>query len=131
MKLKLSSTVSLSLDLSGQASISLWTQTGRIHCENTGAVTVVTRATVGEEETLVVEQTQSVGGVLEADTLIDLSGQEPLVCLILNQQPIKVRRTERRVERGRHTQTGEDQTLDGLTWNLNVENNRICNRMTP
>ena len=108
MKLKISSKAVLSLDLSGQASISLWSQTGRIHCENAAAVSVVTRATVGEAEaeTLLVEQTQSVEGMLMADILIDMSGQEPIACLILKQEPTKLRRRERTIEQRNHVNVG-------------------------
>ena len=133
LKLKISTTAVLSLDLSGQASVSLWTQTGRIHCENAAAVSVLIRASVGdgETETLLAEQTISLEGMLVADTLIDMSGEQPLACLILNQQPTRIRRKERRVQRDQQSQAEQQQTVAGLTWNLNVENNRICSRMGP
>ena len=92
---------------------------------------MVTRARVWLEEEekeentlLAVEQTNSLEGMLVADTVIDMSGQEPLACIILKQQPAKIRRKESET-------VVHQQTVEGLTWNLNAENNRICSRMTP
>ena len=98
---------------------------------------MVTRARVWlgekEEETLLaVEQTNSLEGMLVADTVIDMSGKEPLACIILKQQPTRMRRKERRVQGDEHSQTVVDEhTVDGRTWNLNMENNLICSRMAP
>ena len=62
------------MDLSGQASASLWTQTGAVHCENLGVVTVKITATVNDR--IVLEQVESVAGSLDVDTNIEMSTNE-------------------------------------------------------
>ena len=118
----------LSLDLGAKAAISLWTQSGAVECENRGAVSLVARVRVGDS-LLVSERIVTVEASLMSNIEVSMSGGEPLVCVVLNQSPVKVK-TVHRVRKGHSTSENTTSTIyDGLTWNLGHKNNIICNQL--
>ena len=118
----------LALDLGAKAAISLWTQSGEVECENRGAVSLMARVTVGDN-LIVSERMVTVEAALMSNIKIKMSGGEPLVCVVLNQNPVRVKTLHR-------YGTGEDlnenvrhKIFDGLTWNLGLKNNVLCNKL--
>lgn len=118
----------LSLDLGAKAAISLWTQSGEVECENRGAVSLMARVIVGDS-LLVSERMVTVEAALMSNIQISMSGGEPLVCVLLNQNPVRVR-TLHKYGKGEDLPGNiSNKMIDGLTWNLGHKNNMICNKL--
>ena len=118
----------LSLDLGAKAAISLWTQSGEVECENRGAVSLMAEVRVGEG-LIMSERMVTVEAALMSNIKISMSGGQPLVCVVLNQNPVRVKTLHKYGKSGNITENITNTIFDGLTWNLGLTNNMICNKL--
>lgn len=118
----------LALDLGAKAVISLWTQSGEVECENRGAVSLMARVRVGDS-LLVSERMVTVETTLMSNIQISMSGGEPLVCVVLNQKPVRVKTLHKYGKGDDLTENVSNKIFDGITWNLGHKNNMICNKL--
>ena len=118
-----------SLQLSGQAEVSLWTQagTGRLELE----AALVARLEAGVGRGLLLLSSQVTGsGLARVETTAQLGGGESLACVRVEVGRGEVagsRTEERRGEEAR--QVRQEASLQGLTWNLGPRNNLMCKKI--
>eukprot|EP00092_Neocalanus_flemingeri_P036638 GFUD01039891.1.p1 GENE.GFUD01039891.1~~GFUD01039891.1.p1 ORF type:complete len:830 (-),score=230.17 GFUD01039891.1:47-2536(-) len=128
LELKIQATASISFDFSGKAEISIWTKNGKTHVENAGVIVVNLEAKVGDKF-LVFENSFAAEGMLEVDTDINMSGDEVLACVMMKQKDTKLELTELQTLLDKEKETAHTTQLPGVTWNLNMKNNQMCNNM--
>jgi len=128
LELSVQATAVISFDFSGKAEISIWSRTGKTHVENAGVMVVNIKANVGEKF-LLFESSFAAEGVLEVDTDVDMGGEEVMACVRMKQKDTKIEMTELQSLLGKEKVTGVDSLLPGLTWNLNMKNNEMCNKL--
>ena len=118
----------LALDLGAKAAISLWTQSGEVECENRGAVSLMARVRVGDG-LIMSERMVTVEAALMSNIKISMSGGQPLVCVVLNQNPVRLKTLHKYGKSGDFTENITNRIFFGLTWNLGHTNNIICNKL--
>ena len=128
LELTVQATAVISFDFAGKADISIWSRTGRTHVENAGVIVVNLKANVGKNF-LLFESSFAAEGVLEVDTDVDMGGEEVMACVRMKQKDTKMEMTELQSLLGKEKVSTTESLLPGLTWNLNMKNNEMCNRL--
>ena len=128
LELTIQATAAISFDFSGKAEISIWSRNGKTHVENAGVIVVNLQASVGNEF-LLFKNSFAAEGLLEVDTDVDMGGDEVMACVRMKQRDTKVELTELQSLLGKEKVSDTQTLLPGLTWNLNMKNNQMCNRM--
>ena len=127
LDLNIHATAAMSFDFAGKGEISIWSRNGKTHVENTGVLVVNLEAKVGDKF-LVFENSFAAEGMLEVDTDIDMSsGEEVLACVRMKQKDTKLELTEVQTLMGQKKDAVHATLLPGITWNLNLKNNQMCN----
>jgi len=128
LELSVQATAVISFDFAGKADISIWSRTGKTHVENAGVIVVNLRANIGKKF-LLFESSFAAEGVLEVDTDVDMGGEEVMACVRMKQKDTKMEMTELQSLLGKEKVSATESLLPGLTWNLNMKNNDMCNRL--
>jgi len=128
LELSIEATAAISFDFSGKGEVSIWSQTGKTHVENAGVIVVNLVAKVGSDF-LVFENSFASEGVLEIDTDTDMGRGEVMACVRMKQRETKMELTELQSLLGKEKVSASTTLVPGVTWNLNVKNNQMCNRL--
>jgi len=128
LNLRILVTAAVSFDFSGKAEISIWTQNGKTHIENSGVVVVNLEAAV-EKDFLGFQKSFAAEGMLDVDTDVNAGGNPVTACVRMSQRDTKLTMTETESFLGEKKSSHRSLVMPGITWNLNMKNNHMCNTM--
>ena len=121
----------VSFDLSGQADVSLWQQSGRALVETRAAVVLSSSVSVAVDAREVAVEGELRGAAqMDVNTDVKLAGDPVLACVRMAQPDIRITEERwRRVLGGEETVDESEILVPGRTWNLNNKNNQMCKKM--